>query len=181
MDINVINETKEKMDKTLESLDNRFTTVRAGRANPSMLDDVFVEAYGSKMPLKQVATIFVPEARQISVKPFDKTLLCAIEKAIYEANLGLAPNNNGESVFLTIPPLTEERRKELVKQVKEYAEEGRIRIRNIRKDIIDDIKNDELPEDEERNIVDKLQEVVNDYNKKVEDLTKEKEQDLMEI
>lgn len=181
MNNDYLNIAKEKMENAINSVEERFTSVRAGRANPSMLDDVFVEAYGSKMPLKQVATIFVPEARQISVKPFDKTLLGAIEKAIYEANLGLAPNNNGESVFLTIPPLTEERRKELVKQVKEYAEEGRIRIRNIRKDIIDDIKNDELPEDEERNIVDKLQEVVNDYNKKVEDLTKEKEQDLMEI
>ncbi len=172
---------KEKMDNAIASLEERFTSVRAGRANPSMLDDVFVEAYGSKMPLKQVATIFVPEARQISIKPFDKSLLGTIEKAIYEANLGLTPNNNGESVFLTIPPLTEERRKELVKQVKEYAEEGRIRIRNARKDIIDAIKNDEHPEDEERNIMDKIQEVVNDYNKKIEDLTKDKEKDLMEI
>lgn len=172
---------KEKMDGAIKSLEDRFASVRAGRANPSMLDDVFVEAYGSKMPLKQVATIFVPEARQISIKPFDKTMLGSIEKAIYEANLGLTPNNNGESVFLTIPPLTEERRKDLVKQVKEYAEEGRIRIRNIRKDIIDIIKNDNHSEDEERSIVDKLQEVVNDYNRKVEELTKEKEKDLMEI
>ena len=172
---------REKMDNTIKQVEERFTQVRAGRANPSMLDDVFVEAYGSKMPLKQVATIFVPEARQISIKPFDKTMLGSIEKAIYEANLGLTPNNNGESVFLTIPPLTEERRKDLVKQVKEYAEEGRIRIRNIRKEIIDIIKSDEHSEDEERSIVDKLQEVVNDYNKKVEELTKEKEKDLMEI
>ena len=181
MNNDYLNLAKEKMDGAIKSLEDRFTSVRAGRANPSMLDDVFVEAYGSKMPLKQVSTIFVPEARQISIKPFDKTLLGAIEKSIYEANLGLTPNNNGESVFLTIPPLTEERRKELVKQVKEYAEEGRIRVRNIRKDIIDIIKADEHPEDEERNIVDKLQEVVNDYNKKIEDLTKEKEKDLMEI
>jgi ribosome recycling factor len=104
---------EEKMQKTIDSLNTDFAAIRAGRANPSMLDDVFVEAYGSKMPLKQVATIFVPEARQISIKPFDKTMLGSIEKAIYEANLGLAPNNNGESVFLTIPPLTEERRRQL--------------------------------------------------------------------
>ena len=162
MNNDYLNLAKEKMDGAIKSLEDRFTSVRAGRANPSMLDDVFVEAYGSKMPLKQVATIFVPEARQISIKPFDKTMLGSIEKAVYEANLGLTPNNNGESIFLTIPPLTEERRKELVKQVKEYAEEGRIRIRNIRKDIIDIIKADEHPEDEERNIVDKLQETVND-------------------
>lgn len=178
---NYLDLAKDKMDKALSSLDERFTNVRAGRANPSMLDDVFVDYYGTKTPLKQLATIFVPEARQLNVKPFDKNLLKDIEKAIFEANLGITPNNNGESIFITIPALTEERRKELVKQVKELAEEGRISIRNIRKDIIDEIKKDELPEDEERNIIDRLQEVVNNYNKKVEDMTKEKEKDLMEI
>lgn len=172
---------KEKMDKAITSLEERFMGVRAGRANPSMLDDVFLDYYGTKTQLKALATIYVPEARQISIKPFDKHLLGAIEKAIYEANLGVTPNNNGESIFITIPPLTEERRKELVKQVKEYAEEGRISIRNIRKDIIDIIKKDDLPEDEERNLIEELQEIVNGYNKKVEDLTKEKEKDLMEI
>ena len=178
---NYLNLAKEKMNKAITALEDKFTSVRAGRANPSMLDEVFVDYYGTKTPLKQLATIFVPEARQISVKPFDKNLLGKIEKAIFEANLGVTPNNNGETVFITIPPLTEERRKELVKQVKEYAEEGRISIRNIRKDIIDTIKKDELPEDEERNIVETLQEVVNDYNKQIEELTKEKEKDLMEI
>ena len=178
---NYLNLAKEKMNKAITALEDKFTSVRAGRANPSMLDEVFVDYYGTKTPLKQLATIFVPEARQISVKPFDKSLLGKIEKAIFEANLGVTPNNNGETVFITIPPLTEERRKELVKQVKEYAEEGRIAIRNIRKDIIDTIKKDELPEDEERNIVENLQEVVNDYNKQIEELTKEKEKDLMEI
>ncbi len=176
-----LNLAKDKMDKAIIALEDKFTSVRAGRANPSMLDEVFVDYYGTKTPLKQLATIFVPEARQISVKPFDKSLLGKIEKAIFEANLGVTPNNNGESVFITIPPLTEERRKELVKQVKEYAEEGRISIRNIRKEIIDIIKKDDLPEDEERNIVENLQEVVNDYNKKIEEKTKEKEKDLMEI
>lgn len=176
-----LNLAKDKMDKAIIALEDKFTSVRAGRANPSMLDEVFVDYYGTKTPIKQLATIFVPEARQISVKPFDKSLLGKIEKAIFEANLGVTPNNNGESVFITIPPLTEERRKELVKQVKEYAEEGRISIRNIRKEVIDTIKKDDLPEDEERNIVESLQEVVNDYNKKIEEKTKEKEKDLMEI
>lgn len=176
-----LNIAKEKMDKAIVSLEDRFTSVRAGRANPSMLDDVYVDYYGTKTPLKGLATIFVPEARQLSIKPFDKSILGAIEKAIFEANLGVTPNNNGESVFITIPQLTEERRRELVKQVKEYAEDGRIAIRNIRKDIIDMVKKDELPEDEERNIIDNLQEIVNNYNKKVEELTKEKEKDLMEI
>ena len=142
-----LNLAKDKMNKAITALEDKFTSVRAGRANPSMLDEVFVDYYGTKTPLKQLATIFVPEARQISVKPFDKSLLGKIEKAIFEANLGVTPNNNGESVFITIPPLTEERRKELVKQVKEYAEEGRISIRNIRKEIIDIIKKDDLPED----------------------------------
>ena len=176
-----MNLAKEKMDKAIIALEEKYTSVRAGRANPSMLDEVFVDYYGTKTPVKQLATIFVPEARQISVKPFDKSLLGKIEKAIFEANLGVTPNNNGETIFITIPALTEERRKELVKQVKEYAEDGRISIRNIRKEIIDIIKKDDLPEDEERNIVEKLQGVVNEYNKKVEDITKEKEKDLMEI
>ena len=181
MNNNYINLAKEKMDKAILALEEKFKGVRAGRANPSMLDEVMVEYYGNPTPLKQVATIFVPEARQLNVKPFDKTILGDIEKAIYEANLGVAPSNNGESVFITIPPLTEERRKELVKQVKEYAEEGRISVRNIRKEIIDDIKEDDFSEDEERSVIDDLQDVVNNYNKKIEDLTKEKENDLMEI
>ena len=181
MNNDYLNLAKEKMNKAISSLEERFTQVRAGRANPSMLDDVYVEYYGTPTQLKTLATIFVPEARQITIKPFDKNLLGSIEKAIFEANLGVTPNNNGEAVFITIPALTEERRKELVKQVKEYAEDGRISIRNIRKDIIDTIKKDELPEDEERNIVENLQEVVNDYNKQIEELTKEKEKDLMEI
>ena len=167
----------EKMNKAIKNLEERFTTVRAGRANPSMLDDVMVSYYGTPTPIKQVATIFVPEARQLSVK----NLLGAIEKAIFEANLGVTPNNNGETVFITIPQLTEERRRELVKIVKEYAEEGRIAIRNIRRDVIEIVKDDELPEDQEKNIIDIIQEVVNDYNKKIEELTKEKEKELMEI
>ena len=181
MNNNYLTLAKEKMDKAIASLEDRYKTVRAGRANPSMLDDISIDYYGTKTPIKGLATIFIPEARQISIKPFDKTLLSQIEKAIFEANLGVTPNNNGETIFITIPALTEERRKELVKQVKEYAEDGRISIRNIRKEIIDIIKKDDLPEDEERNIVEKLQEVVNEYNKKVEDITKEKEKDLMEI
>jgi ribosome recycling factor len=181
MDNNYKQIATEKMDKAIKNLEERFTTVRAGRANPSMLDDVMVSYYGTPTPIKQVATIFVPEARQLSVKPFDKNLLGAIEKAIFEANLGVTPNNNGETVFITIPQLTEERRKELVKIVKEYAEESRIAIRNIRRDIIETIKEDKLPEDEEKNVIEKIQDIVNEYNKKIEETTKEKEKELMEI
>lgn len=181
MDNNYINIAKEKMNKAISSLEDRFTTVRAGRANPNMLDDIMVSYYGTPTPIKQVATLFVPEARQLNIKPFDKTILGAIEKAIFEANIGVTPNNNGEMIFITIPPLTEERRKELVKQVREYAEDGKIAIRNIRKEVNEDIKKGELPEDEEDRLIDRVQDVVNEYNKKVDELLKEKEQNLMEI
>ncbi len=181
MNIDYLSLAREKMDKAIVNLEDRFATVRAGRANPSMLDSVMVSYYGVPTPVKQLATISVPEARQLNIKPFDRSILGAIEKAIFEANLGVTPNNNGESVFITIPPLTEERRRELVKQVKEYAEEGRIAIRNIRRDVIEDIKDGKLPEDVEKNTIDNLQNVVNDYNKIVEELVKEKEKDLMEI
>ena len=166
---------KDKMNKAIANLEERFTTIRAGRANPSMLDGVMVSYYGTMTPIKQLATIFVPEARQLNIKPFDRSILGAIEKAIYEANLGVTPNNNGESIFITIPPLTEERRKELVKQAKEYAEDGRIAVRNIRREIIDDIKKDELPEDVEKTTLDDLQDVVEQYNAKIEELLKAKE------
>lgn len=172
---------KDKMNKAIANLEERFTTIRAGRANPSMLDGVMVSYYGTMTPIKQLATIFVPEARQLNIKPFDRSILGAIEKAIYEANLGVTPNNNGESIFITIPPLTEERRKELVKQAKEYAEDGRIAVRNIRREIIDNIKKDELPEDVEKTTLDDLQDVVEQYNAKIEELLKAKEKDLMEI
>ena len=173
--------TEEKMMLTIESLENKFTNVRAGRANPNMLDNVYVSYYGTPTQIKQLATISVPEARQINIKPFDKSILGAIEKAIFEANLGITPNNNGESVFITIPPLTEERRRELVKQTKEYAEDGRIAIRNIRRDILDELKKDGLSEDVSKNIEEKIQEVVNEYNKKVELIIKEKDNELMNI
>ena len=126
-------ELTEKMDKALESLEKKFATVRAGRANPSSLDGIMVEYYGSMTPLKQLATISVPEARQLLIKPFDRSCLHAIEKGIFEANIGLTPNNDGESIRIVIPPLTEERRIELTKQVKAISEEGKVAIRNINK------------------------------------------------
>ncbi len=131
---------EEKMESTINSLDYKFTNVRAGRANPSMLDGITVEYYGSQTPLKQLANISIPEARQLMIKPFDKGILGGIEKAIFEANIGITPNNNGECIFLVIPPLTEERRKELVKQVKSLAEEARIALRNIRQEANNELK-----------------------------------------
>lgn len=172
---------KEKMDKSMISLNEKFTSVRAGRANPKMLDGIMVNYYGVDTEIKSLATISVPEARQINIKPFDRSILSGIEKAIFEANLGVTPNNNGEMIFITIPPLTEERRKELVKQIKEYAEEGRISIRNIRRDVIDEIKENVESEDTEKSIIDRLQDTVDEYNKKIDTLVKEKEQELMSI
>ena len=142
--------TEDKMDKALESLDKRFTTVRAGRANPSSLDGVMVSYYGADTPLKQLATISVPEARQLLIKPFDRSCLSAIEKAIFESNLGYTPNNDGESIRIVIPALTEERRVELTKQVKAIAEEGKVSIRNIRREAIEEIEKLGLPEDVEK-------------------------------
>ena len=173
--------TEEKMENTITSLENKFTNVRAGRANPSMLDGITVEYYGTETPLKQLANISVPEARQLMIKPFDKSILGGIEKAIFEANLGVTPNNNGECVFLVIPPLTEERRKELVKQVKALAEEGKIALRNIRQDANAHLKNIKLPEDEEKSGNEEVQELINKYNKIVDEKLKEKENDLMTI
>ena len=172
---------EEKMENTINSLESRFTNVRAGRANPNMLDGVSVEYYGTPTPLKQLANISIPEARQLMIKPFDKSILGGIEKAIFEANLGITPNNNGECIFLVIPPLTEERRKELVKQVKQMAEEAKIALRNIRQDANTGIKNLKLPEDVEKEGNNEVQELINKYNKVVDEKLKVKEQELMTI
>ena len=172
---------EEKMENTISSLETRFTNVRAGRANPNMLDGVSVEYYGAPTPLKQLANISIPEARQLMIKPFDKSILGGIEKAIFEANLGITPNNNGECIFLVIPPLTEDRRKELVKQVKSLAEEAKIALRNIRQDANTGIKNLKLPEDVEKEGNNEVQELINKYNKVIDEKLKVKEQELMTI
>ena len=177
----VLNDTNERMQQALISLDKKFTNVRAGRANPSMLDGIMVEYYGVPTPLKQIANITIPEARQLSIKPYDRSALAGIEKAIFEANLGVTPNNNGEVVFIVIPPLTEDRRKELVKQVKALAEEGKIALRNIRQDANNELKRLELPEDEEKLGNEKVQELINKFNKEIDEKLKEKDNELMTI
>ena len=181
MDIDIINETSEKMDKTLESVDSRFATVRTGRANPSSLDGIMVMYYGSSTPLKQLATISVPEARCLQIKPFDKGCLGDIEKAIFESNLGYTPNNDGETIRIIIPELNEDRRKELVKQVRSMEEDGKVSIRNIRREAIDEIGKMEISEDEQKNLENKIQDLVNKYNKLIEDKTKAKEEELMTV
>lgn len=175
------NDVKAKMDKAIENLESRFTTVRAGRANPNILNGITIEYYGTPTQLNAISTISVPEARQLMIKPFDKSLLKEIEKAIYAAGLGMSPNNNGEVVFLTIPELTEETRKSYVKQVKDMAEEARIALRNIRQDFNNMIKKDELPEDEEKRNLEIVQKLIDKYNQIVEDKFKEKEKELLSI
>lgn len=177
----ILLECETRMEEVIEVLEKRFLNVRAGRANPAMLDNVMVEYYGVLTPIKQLANISVPEARQLSIKPFDKSILNDIEKAIFEANIGITPNNNGEVIFLVIPALTEERRKELVKQVKQIAEEGKIALRNIRQDTNNDIKKLKLPEDVEKNCNEEVQDLINKYNKIIEDKLKIKENELMTI
>lgn len=177
----ITDDVKLRMQKAIENMKHRFTTVRAGRANPGLVNDIKVEYYGVSTPLQQLATISIPEARQLSIKPFDRSCLKDIEKAIFEANLGVTPTNNGEIIIITIPELTEERRKEYVKQVKAISEEAKIALRNIRQDANKDIKNSELTEDEEKRTMDDVQELTNNFNKEIEELLKEKEKELMSV
>ena len=177
----ILENSKKDMDKTLETLSHRFATVRAGRANPSSLDGVMVDYYGTPTPLKSLATITVPEARILQIKPFDKHSLADIEKAIVAANLGYNPSNDGETIRIVIPQLTEERREELVKQVKKLAEEEKIAIRNIRKNAMDDIKEEAENEDEQDRLEKQLQDQVNEYNKKIEEELKKKEEELRTV
>ena len=181
MEEDFIEEAEEKMLKALDNLEKRFTTVRAGRANPSVLDGVMVSYYGVDTPLKQLATISVPEARQLLIKPFDRSCLHAIEKGIFEADLGFTPNNDGETVRIVIPPLTEERRKDLAKQVKAMSEDAKVSIRNIRRETMEDIEKAKLPEDVEKGKDKEVQDLVNEYNKKIEEMTKAKEEELMSV
>ncbi len=173
--------TEERMKKVIEVLESKLTTIRAGRANPSMLNGLMVDYYGTPTLINSVANITVPEAKQLFIKPFDKSALKNIEKAINESNLGLTPNNNGEMIIITIPELTEDRRREYVKMAKSQGEEAKISLRNIRQEDNEKIKKEELPEDEEKLYLEDVQELINTYNKIVDDKVKEKEAELMQI
>ncbi len=181
MNSEFISDVENKMKGALSNLEKRFTTVRAGRANPSSLDGVMVDYYGSMTPLKSLATISVPEATQLLIKPFDRGCLGNIEKAIIAANLGFNPSNDGETIRIVIPALTEERRRELTKQVKAMAEEAKVSIRNIRHESNEKIEKMELPEDEEKGMMKEVQDLVNEYNKNIDNLYKDKEQELMTV
>ena len=181
MENELLKEIEDKMVKTLENLDKRMATVRAGRANPSSLDGVSAEYYGVMTPLKQLAIVSVPEGNQLLIKPFDKSCLASIEKAILASNLGYNPTNDGETIRIIVPALTEERRVELTKQVKAIAEEAKVSVRNIRHQGLDDLKSLELSEDVEKGVENKIQDLVNTYNKKIDDTLKAKEQDLLTV
>lgn len=172
---------ENKMIKAVESMENRFNSIHAGRASAAMLNGIEVEYYGTPTPIQGVANVLVPEAKQILIKPFDKTVLKNIEKAINEANLGIAPTNNGEMIILTIPDLTEERRKEYTKQAKTMAEEAKVALRNIRQDANNAIKKEEIPEDEEKIKLEKVQELITEYNKMIDEKLHVKENELMSI
>ena len=170
-----------KMMKAIENLEERYINIRAGRANPAMLNGVMVDFYGTPTPISSIANITVPEARQLFVKPFDRSTLKNIEHAIIAANLGINPTNNGEMIIITIPALTEDKRREYVKQAKALSEDAKVALRNIRQDANNEIKKLELPEDQEKSSLTEVQDLINKYNKIVDDKQKEKEEELMTV
>lgn len=177
-----IEEAELSMLKTIENLEARLITVRAGRANASMLNGINVEYYGVPTPINQIANITVPKARQLFIKPFDKSIIKDLERAINEANIGITPTNNGEMVILTVPQLTEETRRTYVKQVNEMGEQAKIALRNARQDANNSIKKDEeLTEDEQKSLTEDVQDLINKYNKIVDEKIKEKENELMSV
>lgn len=181
METEIINEFEESLKKVITSLEERFKHINAGRANPSMLDGVMVNYYGSMTPLKSLVTISVPEARQLLIKPFDRSSLSAIEKGIFEANLGFTPNNDGETIRIVIPILTEDRRKELVKQAKMISDENKVSIRNQRRDTLELLKEEKLSEDTLKALEEKVQNLVEKYNKLVDNMLDVKTKDLMSV
>ncbi|HIP40775.1 MAG TPA: ribosome recycling factor [Desulfocapsa sulfexigens] len=181
----VIIEMADKMDKSVEAFKNELSKVRTGRASISLLDGISVDAYGSPMPMNQVATMTIPESRMIAIQPWDPQMVPAIEKAILKSNLGLAPANDGKVIRLTIPQLTEERRKELVKQVRKVAEEFRVAIRNVRREAIDTLKQQkkdkEISEDDLFKLQDDAQKETDTYVKQIDEVTEHKEKEMMEV
>jgi ribosome recycling factor len=180
-----ISDARDRMKRSVEATVNNFGSIRAGRANPHLLDRVVVDYYGAQTPLKQLATINAPEARLITVTPYDKSSMKAIEKSIQESDLGLNPSNDGNVIRLSIPELTEERRRELVKQARHIGEEGRISIRNVRRDVMHDLrelKNEsEIGEDEERRAEAELQKLTDEKIAELDGILKGKEAEIMEV
>jgi ribosome recycling factor len=174
-----------RMDKSIETTRHEFNSIRTGRASTALLDRIVIDYYGSPTPLSNMATISAPEARMLTVQPYDQTQIKAIEKAIMESDLGLTPSNDGKIVRLPIPQLTEERRKELVKVVRRYAEEGKVAIRNVRRDVMrhleELVRNGDVGDDEERRAEKRVQELTDEHVKRVDDLLKNKEAEILEV
>ncbi|HEX5564794.1 MAG TPA: ribosome recycling factor [Sporosarcina sp.] len=181
----VMDQTKDRMEKAIGSFSRQLASIRAGRANASLLDRISVLYYGAPTPLNQMAGISVPEARLMVIQPYDKTTLGDIEKAILKSDIGITPSNDGSVIRLAVPALTEERRKELVKEVKKEAEDSKIAIRNVRRDANDELKklekNGEITEDELRREGDEIQKLTDSYIVKIDEIAKEKENEIMEI
>jgi ribosome recycling factor len=177
----ILKDAETRMKKSLESAAADFATLRTGRANPALLDSLKVDYYGSPMPVNQLGTVTVPEARVLLITPWDKSTLALIEKAITKSELGLTPNNDGTAIRLNIPPLTEERRKDLVKQLATKTEAGRVSLRNIRRDANDQLKKDEeVTEDEAKRAEKDVQKLLDKYMAELEGMEKNKRDDLME-
>ncbi|WP_071515675.1 ribosome recycling factor [Geitlerinema sp. PCC 9228] len=180
-----LSEVESSMKKAVEATQRAFNTIRTGRANPSLLDKVTVDYYGSATPLKALANISAPDATTITIQPFDPSTLSAIEKAISISDLGLTPNNDGKVVRLNIPPLTNERRQEFVKLASKYAEEGRVSIRNVRRDAVEETrkreKNGDISQDDSRDNQEKIQKLTDKYISKIDDMLKEKEDEIMTV
>ena len=180
-----LKEFERKMEKTLDVLASDFAAVRAGRANAQVLDRITVEYYGVPTPLNQVGTISSPDARTLVIQPWDTTLLRPIEKAIQTSDLGINPQNDGRVIRLAFPQLTEERRKELIKQVKKYAEDAKVAVRNVRRDAVDFVKKaqkkSELTEDDQKKAEKDIQDLTDKFTKRVDEMCGKKEKELMEI
>ena len=175
----VLLEGEEKMDKAIQAYERELATVRTGRASASLLDTINIDYYGVPTPVKQISSISIPEANQLYIKPYDKSSVKAIESAIFASPLGLTPQNDGNGIRLILPKMTEERRKELVKQVGKMEETAKVAIRNVRRDLNDDIKKLELPEDAEKESLEDVQKLTDKKIADVEVITKKKSEDLM--
>ena len=180
-----IENMSERMEKVIDNLETNYSEVRAGRANPAILNKVSVEYYGAPTPINQVASISVPEARLIVIQPWDRSVLSQIEKAIEKADIGIHPVSDGQVIRLSFPELTEERRKELAKDIKKMAEEAKVAIRNVRRDEMDEakelLKNKEITEDEEKSLEDKIQNATDKYVAKIDEISEKKEKDIMSV
>jgi len=180
-----IDDATRRMDKSVESAQHEFNTLRTGRASAALLDRIQIDYYGTKTPLKQLATINAPEPRLLTVQAFDPSSLTAIERTIQESDLGLTPSNDGKIIRLPIPQLTEERRKELVKVARQMAEDGRVAIRNVRRDVMHHLKElvdkGEVGSDEEHRAEERVQKLTDDHTHKIDDLLKRKEEEILEV